>query len=303
MEINKTIKNKNNLIIFDNQEIINKTDVKIKDNHLFFNQENEFFVVLNNFDQAPKLKFEIAKGKRVKLYLLSIQSRKTKIEYQIKVNDNSELTLFTDFSSSRNTSADISLKIDVYESAKLKILNSLIFNGKLNFIYQVNLKEKNARADIELLNIGKKTSEFIVDQKVNHLAVSTVSNINNWLIATDDSKFNFSVTGKIEKGMEYSKCHQSNKGIMLSDKSEISVIPQLLIDEYDVDASHGAAIGQMDELQLYYLLSRGLSEKEARELIISGYTSPFIQMIEDSEIQKLISSKIKRAIRGKTNNG
>ena len=303
MEINKTIKNKNNLIIFDNQEIINKTDVKIKDNHLFFNQENEFFVVLNNFDKFPKIKLEIAKGKKVKLYLLSNQNHKTKIEYQIKVNNNSELTLFTDFSSTRNTSADISLNIDAYESSKIKILNSLIFNGKLDFTYHLNLRERNARADIELLNIGKKTSEFMIEQRVSHLAVSTVSNINNWLIATDDSKLDFSVTGKIEKGMEHSKCHQSNKGIMLSDKCEISVIPQLLIDEYDVEASHGAAIGQMDELQLYYLLSRGLSEKEARELIIAGYTSPFIQMIEDTDIQKLISSKIKRAIRGKTNNG
>jgi Fe-S cluster assembly protein SufD len=70
-----------------------------------------------------------------------------------------------------------------------------------------------------------------------------------------------------------------------------------LIDEYDVEASHGAAIGQMDELQLYYLMSRGMSESEAKSLIINGYTLPFISLIANEKIEKILKRQVSRVIR------
>ena len=88
---------------------------------------------------------------------------------------------------------------------------------------------------------------------------------------------------------------------MLSNKGEIEVEPKLFIDEYNVEASHGAAIGQMDEMQLYYLLSRGLTEQEARSLIIFGYTNPFLSMIEDKNIKRMLTSQITRVMKEKAN--
>jgi Fe-S cluster assembly protein SufD len=84
---------------------------------------------------------------------------------------------------------------------------------------------------------------------------------------------------------------------MLSEHSEIACEPTLLIDEYNVEASHGAAIGKMDDLQLFYLLSRGLSETEAKALILSGYINPFINLIENDKLKKTVLTKINRTLR------
>jgi Fe-S cluster assembly scaffold protein SufB len=53
----------------------------------------------------------------------------------------------------------------------------------------------------------------------------------------------------------------------------------------------------MDEEELFYLLSRGLTEAEAKSLIISGYINPFVNMIEDTDVKKKLTSQISRIIR------
>jgi Fe-S cluster assembly protein SufD len=79
--------------------------------------------------------------------------------------------------------------------------------------------------------------------------------------------------------MKRSVARQSNRGIVLGNKSRLDANPLLLIDEFDVVASHGAAIGKMDEEQLYYLMSRGLTLKNAERLIISGFLSPVLEKL------------------------
>ena len=302
MEIVKYLINNPVLIAFDNQELINNANIKIKNNHLLFQAGKEFFVFLDNFDKFSELNFDIASDQDIKIYLITYQSRNIKVKYNFNIAKNAKLEILTNFLSRRKTSAKVDLEFTLDENAYLKQLNALTFNGTIEFTSLINLNGKNAKTDIELLNVGGRGSKYFVNQTINHNEIATLSNINNWLISTDNSKLNYTVTGKIVKGMEHSKCHQSNKGIMLSDDSEIMVEPKLLIDEYDVEASHGAAIGQMDELQLYYLLSRGLSVQEAKSLIITGYTNPFIRMIENKEVAKQFASQISRLIRRKTNN-
>ena len=302
MEIVKYLINNPNLIAFDNQEVINNANIKIKKNHLLFHMGKEFFVFLDNFDKFSELNFDIAENQDIKIYLITYQSRKLKVKYNFNIAKNAKLEIFTNFLSRRKTKTNITLDFTLGENAYLKQLNALTFKGNIEFTSLVNLNGKFAKTDIELLNVGGHGSNYIVNQTVNHNEIATLSNINNWLISTDNSKLSYTVTGKIVKGMERSKCHQSNKGIMLADNSEIMVEPKLLIDEYDVEASHGAAIGQMDELQLYYLLSRGLSVQEAKSLIITGYTNPFIMMIDNKEVAKQLASQISRLIRRKTNN-
>lgn len=302
MEMLNFLKDNPYLIAFSNFETINNANITIKDNHLTFNQENEFFVFLDNFDQFNSLNFIIKKEQDIKIYLISYQSRKIDFDYNFELQENASLKLFTNFSSRRKTLLNANLNFNLSKNARLTILNALTFNGEVKLNETVNLNGHNAEVDIDLLNVGAKQSVYHVNQAVFHNELATVSNIDNWLIATEKAKLAYSVSGSIKKGKEFSKCRQSNKGIMLSENSEILVEPKLFIDEYNVEASHGAAIGQMDELQLYYLLSRGLTENEAKSLIISGYTNPFISKIENKEISSQLNSQISRLIRRKAYN-
>lgn len=295
MDILKHLKDESNLIIFTDDFISNNTEIKIKNNHLLFDKGNEFFVFLDNYTQKDDFIFEIKN--KVKIYLLTSQSKRADYSIRFDLKEASELTLFTDFHAKNKTSSKYRLVINLAKKAKLDIMNALVFNGKIDFDLEVNLLEEKAEVSIEQLNVGADGVQHMVNQRVNHLAKSTSSKINNWLITQENAKLNYHVTGFIAKGQELSKCHQNNKGIMLSDNSEISVEPKLLIDEYDVEASHGAAIGQMDELQLYYLKSRGMTESEAKSLIINGYTLPFISLIDNEKIEKILKRQVSRVIR------
>jgi len=285
-----------NLIAFDNTNIINNAGVKIVNNHILFEQEKEFFVYLDNFDRFEELVFDVKKETNVKIYLLTYQSHFIKIKYKFNLDNLAKVELFTNFMARRKTKADINLDFDLKTKADLSLLNALSFKGKINMSTSVLLNGIESKVNMEVLNIGKDSSESFVKQSIYHNEISTQSHINNWLIATDNAKLSYSVSGSIAKTKEFSKCHQSNKGIMLSDGCAITVEPVLLIDEYNVEASHGAAIGQMDELQLYYLQSRGLNEQEAKSLIISGYTTPFIHMIKDKDVALQLTSQISRLI-------
>ncbi|HPE00062.1 MAG TPA: SufD family Fe-S cluster assembly protein [Bacillota bacterium] len=302
MKILQFLKEKKTLVAFDNQQLINNAKIKIKNNHLDFTKENDYFVFIDNYDKYDKLSFNIEKDINVRIYLITYQNKNIKIEYDFVLNESSKLELFTNFNTRKNNDLDLKVNFELSENAYLKLMNALVYNGNLNLLTRVNLNGKKAACELEVLNIGHQNNNFTVDQFVRHLNKSTVSNINNSLIANQMAKLNYSVSGFIAKGNELSKAHQNNKGIMLSDKCEIEVEPKLFIDEYNVEASHGAAIGQMDEMQLYYLLSRGLTELEARSLIIFGYTNPFLSMIEDKDIKRMLTSQITKVMKEKANN-
>lgn len=298
MKLQRLIDKNDNLIVLNNNQIMNSTEAIIENNHFHFINGGEFLIVFDNFDLFHDFDFEISANQDIKLYLLSFQTRKQIYSFNFKIQSGAKLSVFSNFSTRRKTRLDLQMNFSLEEDSQLKLVDAIFFNGKFKLSQTINLLGKNAEAKIDVLNIGTSDSNYLVKQLMNHQNKNTTSNINNWLITKDNSKMSYLVIGKIEKGQEFSKCTQSNKGIMLSDNSEIQVEPTLLIDEYNVEASHGAAIGQIDELQLYYLLSRGLTEKESKSLIISGYTVPFIKMIENQMIADNLMKLTQKLIKG-----
>ena len=138
---------------------------------------------------------------------------------------------------------------------------------------------------------------MIFNQYVSHKAKNTESDISNFGICIRNANIKFDTTGKIEKDMNKSRCSQLSKGYLMDDKSKISSLPILLIDEYDSMANHGAAIGKMSDDELFYLMSRGLSKEEAFMLIINGIIKPFVNNIIDEKLKEEINNKIETMIR------
>ncbi len=81
---------------------------------------------------------------------------------------------------------------------------------------------------------------------------------------------------------------------MLDETSQISANPWLVIDEYDCMASHGASIGAIDEEELYYLMSRGLTRENSERLIVEGFIHPFINELKDESVKSYSLDWIKR---------
>jgi Fe-S cluster assembly protein SufD len=86
---------------------------------------------------------------------------------------------------------------------------------------------------------------------------------------------------------------QSNANVLLSDNATINSKPELEIYADDVKCSHGSTTGQLDEEAVFYLRARGLSEKSARQLVVSAFIGEVIEKVENEEVVTFINKKLK----------
>ena len=90
--------------------------------------------------------------------------------------------------------------------------------------------------------------------------------------------------------------HQTNKNLLLSNTAKMNSNPQLEIYADDVKCSHGSTSGSLDEDAIFYLMSRGLSEFEAKKLLIKGFLTEAVESITNEEIKKYYLKRIENEI-------
>ena len=243
-------------------------------------------------------------------------------EILIVLEENAELNLVTNLINAKKD-AEISFEIDLMENSKLNYLNmqnfpliahlnnkiiklekNSVFNYyELNFgsksTYSqaiVNLNGENAKFEHYGLFLTNKDQKFDLGLDVIHNSPNTYSNILSKGALNDSSKVNCRGLIKISKNASNSNGYQKQDAILLSDNAEANSIPKLEIDNNDVRCTHGATVSQVEEDKLFYLMSRGLDEKEAKSEIVKGFLEVVLNKIKlDNleEIKELINEKIK----------
>lgn len=293
MKIPSFLDNKQNVLVYRDTVITNQSSYEVT-NALKLNDSEPVFLYIQDYQKPIQIDF--LEGATNIVYIIFRSSKDSTYKVDINVSENASVSVFTALRNKDRFKVEIERNTSISENAKIKFSNALVNMGETSLLETYDLNEVKAELVIDQLNIASQNDKTIVSQNVKHHQKHTTSNIVNSLISNKNANLDYYVSGKIEKGNEYSICNQLNKGIILSEAGQIKVLPMLFIDEYNVEASHGAAIGQMDEEQLYYLLSRGLTELEAKTLIIYGYTNPFISSIEDEDIQQFIERQIDKKI-------
>ena len=86
--------------------------------------------------------------------------------------------------------------------------------------------------------------------------------------------------------------HQLHKAILLSDNAEVDCKPELEIYADDVKCSHGAATGEMDKEQLFYMLSRGICEEDAKQILVEAFLEEVLEKLPNIIIREWIKSQI-----------
>lgn len=97
------------------------------------------------------------------------------------------------------------------------------------------------------------------------------STINIKAVVVEDSYFDFEALLRIKKGAKNTDSYLKINTLVIGEESYVRAVPSLEIMENDVKAGHAATIGYVDSEQILYMLSRGLTKKEAENLIISGF--------------------------------
>ena len=122
------------------------------------------------------------------------------------------------------------------------------------------------------------------------------ANILKHGVMKDSATSIFNGIGKIEHGASKSNAEQESRLLMLSEKARGDANPLLLIDEDDVMAGHAASVGRVDPVQLYYLMSRGISKKEAERLVIHGFLAPVVDQLPIEGVKKQLVEVIERKV-------
>jgi len=100
---------------------------------------------------------------------------------------------------------------------------------------------------------------------------------------------------KVEHSAKYTKAHQNSKAILLHEDAYMIAKPQLEIYIDELEASHGSTTGQLDEQQLFYLQSRGISYVEARKMLVIAFANTLIETVKDSRHQEQIKAAFEKA--------
>ena len=247
----------------------------------------------------------------------ALKSTVLNIKTDIVLEKNSNLKLITLFDDdSENNFINIVQNFDIAQDATLK--NYKIDHKKntnIKYIYDnINL-EKNSVSENFIFSTGSKfiknevncnlndqfSSAFIngiinltdvqhheIKTNINHLAENTKSYQLIKSVLNDDSKGIYQGKIFVDKKAQKTNGYQLSKALLLNNNTEFDGKPELEIYADDVKCSHGSTSGNLDEDSIFYLMSRGLSHQQSKELLINGFLMDAVEKITDLEIKNLI---------------
>lgn len=160
---------------------------------------------------------------------------------------------------------------------------------------RVMLKEANARTAVDAAYMMNGWATLDTTTDVEHLSPCTYSSQLVKGVVGGDAKGVFQGKIHIAPHAVKTEGNQLHKALLLSDAAEIDCKPELEIFADDVKCSHGAASGELNEEQLFYMQSRGIGYEEARQLLINAYLDDVVSHISDENIRGWIKNQVHEA--------
>ena len=172
--------------------------------------------------------------------------------------------------------------------------------SKLTMKYpSIYLMEPGARGEVLSVAFAGHGQHQDAGGKVVHVAPNTSSAIVSKSLSKDDGRASYRGLVKVYPGATGVKSFVRCDALMLDEGARSDTYPTMEIDEEDVSIGHEASVSRMGEEQLFYLMSRGLSENEAATLIVNGFIEPIVKELPMEyavELNRLIQLQMAGAI-------
>ena len=188
------------------------------------------------------------------------------------------------------------VQVDQAKDSQYRYSGFELGGGLVRNDLQCNLNGAGASADLAAAFIGK--GESCVDHHLlaDHRAQHCRSDQNFRGVLGGRSKGVFNGKALICPGADGSSVRQSNANLLLSDLAEMNTKPELEIYADEVEASHGATVGQLDEQALFYLQTRGLAEEAARRMLTGAFCRAIGARLADRQLVEQIESLMDAAM-------
>jgi Fe-S cluster assembly protein SufD len=144
---------------------------------------------------------------------------------------------------------------------------------------------------------GHNDQHFDVNARVWHQAEHTTADLVTRGVLDDTARSVYEGVQDVGREAWDTNSYQRENTLMLSDDSEADASPKLIINNHDTEASHSATVGQVDREDLFYLTSRTISERDARNMLVEGFFVPVLEEVAVDELSEDLEAEIESRLR------
>ncbi|MFP4203869.1 MAG: Fe-S cluster assembly protein SufD [Opitutales bacterium] len=203
----------------------------------------------------------------------------------------------------------VSFQLDTTVAERDSQVKNLAVNigaERARFENQVRIEGPGADVKMYSLTVAEERQEF--DQRTHqiHNAPNSFSDLLYKNALLDNSRTIFSGLIQVAENAQQTDAYQTNRNLLLDPTAESNALPGLEIQANDVKCSHGATTGNVDEDQIFYMMSRGIPRRIAMQLMVFGFFEEVIRKVESEELAEnlrgLIRGKFQSKIRNRGDN-
>lgn len=130
----------------------------------------------------------------------------------------------------------------------------------------------------------------------HHQAPNATSDLMFKSIVLGNAKFNYQGMIKIDHEAQGSNAYQRNDNLVMHEQALVDTKPELEILANEVRCTHGATVGKLDEEQIYYLMTRGMTREQAVQVLLEGFLGEVIDRVDDEDVREDLRKQIAEAL-------
>ena len=284
-------------------EILQNNIIKNSNSKLNIDAENEEIKIIYNFDDENINLINnivVNATKKCKLYIVYKSNTNKECFHNgvIKINalENSKIDVVVVNTMNKNSN-----NFEAYENiieSNASVNYTIIDIGGKNSItnYYSNILGEKAKNDLKTIYLGAENNIKDLNYIAELRGKQSFIDIDVQGALSGNAKKNFKGTIDFKKGCKKAKGNENEFCMLLSEKARSIALPMLLCTEAEVEGNHSTASGKVDNQELFYIMSRGLSYNEAVKLIVKARFNKILSRIEDEDLRNEIIEKIEEQL-------
>jgi Fe-S cluster assembly protein SufD len=188
--------------------------------------------------------------------------------------------------------------IDLEEGSSLKMVFISLHGGEISNNLKVNLNGEHIDCIVNGLCLADGDQKMTTQVLMEHFKPNCTSNQLFKYILDDHAVADFFGLIRVAPNAQKTNAYQANHNLLISDDAKVHTKPQLEIYADDVKCSHGSTIGRLNDDELFYLRSRGISLPEARLLQQKAFANGVLETISNENLRLRMESLVDKRLRG-----
>ena len=242
-----------------------------------------------------QLNFELEENSSIKIINLSDDNSEKNFINNLFNFNLGKNSILKNYKIDKKSNTNIKYNYSSITQKENSISETFIFSSGSDYIkneVSCNLEGQYSSAFINGIHLLSKNKHHEIRTNTNHSYENTKSYQLIKSVIDDSSKSVYQGKIYVDSKAQKTDGYQLSKAVLLNEQAEFNAKPELEIYADDVKCSHGSASGSLDEDSIFYLMSRGLDQKTAKELLINGFLLDVVEKITDEEIKKLLKNMI-----------